>query len=343
MVVQFDLDNKEAGGGGEGDISTNSTGSQKGVQFHGVAIRYFNRLLGDNPAARSGPPLGLDWKYNDLTREESPTDKEKGNTNTKNDTNDTEKPSSSPEGSENGNETEDSESHSENENNNNSSISSSSFPFAVIPMDEYERDAGRRRKRRMMEVFKLQEKSQRQIQKMERTLEKRGSMTNILRATEEEDKNNDDLIPEEQMRQLGAKWLKLQPVSAMKRESILLKETETTKREIDALKKELFKIRSSRQNTIAMIETGMDDWLAIAQLIKRRFGRLRTGISKEKEQELLWEQASEYFNDTSCHSQRDSINNDSIKSIILTDDSTRSIQSKYSQEVPQNETACQAA
>mmetsp|Transcript_25323 Transcript_25323/g.53494 ORF Transcript_25323/g.53494 Transcript_25323/m.53494 type:complete len:251 (+) Transcript_25323:181-933(+) len=33
------------------------------VSFHSVAIREYDRTIGDNPSCRSGPPLSLDWNY----------------------------------------------------------------------------------------------------------------------------------------------------------------------------------------------------------------------------------------------------------------------------------------
>ena len=39
--------------------------SQKGVSFSTVEIRKYNQILGDNPAVRYGPPIQLDWYYDE--------------------------------------------------------------------------------------------------------------------------------------------------------------------------------------------------------------------------------------------------------------------------------------
>jgi hypothetical protein len=35
------------------------------VQFSNIEMRFYNRILGDNPAVEYGPPIQLDWSYND--------------------------------------------------------------------------------------------------------------------------------------------------------------------------------------------------------------------------------------------------------------------------------------
>mmetsp|Transcript_15905 Transcript_15905/g.22427 ORF Transcript_15905/g.22427 Transcript_15905/m.22427 type:complete len:337 (-) Transcript_15905:87-1097(-) len=40
------------------------TKEPKSVRFHQITIREYERILGDNPAVSSGPPISLGWRYN---------------------------------------------------------------------------------------------------------------------------------------------------------------------------------------------------------------------------------------------------------------------------------------
>lgn len=49
-----------------GSIFMNVKGEQKekpSVRFHAVHVRYYERILSDNPAVTAGPAVGLGWKY----------------------------------------------------------------------------------------------------------------------------------------------------------------------------------------------------------------------------------------------------------------------------------------
>ncbi|KAL3801667.1 hypothetical protein HJC23_013172 [Cyclotella cryptica] len=45
------------------DLSTSVPKIKRTVSFNAVAVREYDRTVGDNPACRSGPPLSLDWSY----------------------------------------------------------------------------------------------------------------------------------------------------------------------------------------------------------------------------------------------------------------------------------------
>lgn len=51
--------------GASGQISVNSAPAsiRRNVSFNSVAVREYDRTIGDNPSCRSGPPLSLDWSY----------------------------------------------------------------------------------------------------------------------------------------------------------------------------------------------------------------------------------------------------------------------------------------
>eukprot|EP00339_Tiarina_fusa_P014880 CAMPEP_0117019836 /NCGR_PEP_ID=MMETSP0472-20121206/15160_1 /TAXON_ID=693140 ORGANISM="Tiarina fusus, Strain LIS" /NCGR_SAMPLE_ID=MMETSP0472 /ASSEMBLY_ACC=CAM_ASM_000603 /LENGTH=225 /DNA_ID=CAMNT_0004724891 /DNA_START=22 /DNA_END=699 /DNA_ORIENTATION=+ len=74
------------------------------------------------------------------------------------------------------------------------------------------------------------------------------------------------------------------------RELILLEQASVTKKQIQAVEQEVKAVRHRRQLTVAMQE--FENWHVAAEFVKRRFRRLRTGISKEKEIQVLWENAS---------------------------------------------------
>ena len=97
------------------------------------------------------------------------------------------------------------------------------------------------------------------------------------------------------MKQLSARWLRIQPVPQRTRERIILEQTMTSKSEIDKMNKSIRKLRNQRQTTIAMSETGIDEWQTVAEFLKRRVKRLVSGGSKQQEQEMLWEKAQKYW------------------------------------------------
>lgn len=271
------------------DGTTSLHGSEKittprKVQFYGVAVRVFNRSLGDNPSAEGGPPLALGWRYTDLTRETSSI------------------ASSSISCASTNSLSERSGSASESDldpHNGGAEVDPSLPPptdNAIFPIDDYEAEAERHRMTKLLEVLRLREKSQIQYKKMQRTLQRQAVTGSYFKDPHDEEEENDpDLLSVEQMNQLSAKWLKIQPLSGKKREKILLMQTETTKAEIDKRRKELFRLRNQRNATRAMSETGLDDFQLVAETLKRRFRRFRSGISKQQEQDLLWEKAREHF------------------------------------------------
>lgn len=170
------------------------------------------------------------------------------------------------------------------------------FPMAVIPIDDYEKDAERRRRAKLMQMCKLREKSMKQILGLNNKKKSRRRSKNSLFNDEKDDSSSSEhTLSEEQMRQLSAQWLKIQPLTAGEREKIILKHTDCTKAEIDDHESSMRKARRQRQSSTASAESGLDDWTAMLEFVKRRYRRLKSGISKDREQELLWEQANEYW------------------------------------------------
>lgn len=73
------------------------------------------------------------------------------------------------------------------------------------------------------------------------------------------------------------------------REDILSSHAGVTKKEIQKVTAEVKATRHRRKMSVALQE--VDDWMSLGEAIARRLRRLRTGISKKREQELLWENA----------------------------------------------------
>ncbi len=73
------------------------------------------------------------------------------------------------------------------------------------------------------------------------------------------------------------------------REDILLKTTDVTKKQMNCVMNEIKAARHRRQLCVAMQE--FEDWNLLGEAIVRRLRRLKNGISKKREQELLWEKA----------------------------------------------------
>eukprot|EP00539_Tryblionella_compressa_P006541 CAMPEP_0178754954 /NCGR_PEP_ID=MMETSP0744-20121128/12448_1 /TAXON_ID=913974 /ORGANISM="Nitzschia punctata, Strain CCMP561" /LENGTH=279 /DNA_ID=CAMNT_0020408927 /DNA_START=183 /DNA_END=1022 /DNA_ORIENTATION=- len=142
------------------------------VNFDSISIREFARALGDNPATTNGPPLTLDWDYEDI---------------------------------------------------------------GSIKVDEYEETRPPRRVTQQM------------------------------------------VIP------------------GKMRERILLSETPTTKQQINSMISEVRSSRHKRQVTVAMQD--FEEWHKAFEFLSRRIRRMRKGISKQREQELLWEQAHEIMSE----------------------------------------------
>ncbi|KAG7353356.1 hypothetical protein IV203_034625 [Nitzschia inconspicua] len=73
------------------------------------------------------------------------------------------------------------------------------------------------------------------------------------------------------------------------REDILLSETETTKKEIACMVSQVKSSRHKRQVSLAMQD--FEEWHKAFEFVARRFRRFRKGVTKKREQELLWEMA----------------------------------------------------
>lgn len=73
------------------------------------------------------------------------------------------------------------------------------------------------------------------------------------------------------------------------REEILLAHTDVTRKQMSKSVAEIKAARHSRQMCVAMQE--FEDWAWLGETILRRLRRLRSGISKKKEQQLLWDNA----------------------------------------------------
>lgn len=102
------------------------------VQFRGVEIREYARCLGDSPVAMGGPPLGLDWAYNIVERNSFSSILSRDRT--------------SSESSEVDDIQDDDSVHS-----------------TVIPIEEFERMAIDKRRKRILKRMKLEEKAEKQI------------------------------------------------------------------------------------------------------------------------------------------------------------------------------------
>jgi hypothetical protein len=74
------------------------------------------------------------------------------------------------------------------------------------------------------------------------------------------------------------------------REKILLDQTDVTKRQVNATIAAIRVDRHRRQITIAMQE--FEEWHIALETIRRRLRRFKKGISKQREEELLWENAA---------------------------------------------------
>jgi len=212
-----------------------------------------------------GPPLGLDWDYQDVTTTLLTTTR----TDTCTSSTDT------------------GDGDVENGNGNTNTNTTT-----MIPIDDYEEESQQRRRSRINQFLKFQKKSQQQKQSQHSRIVQRRASTGNIYFKEYDTIKDDHNLSDEQMKQLNARWLRIQPIPGKTRQRMLLEETTTTLEQIKEMNRSSRKLRQQRQSTIAMMETGLDDWQSLGEFLTRRFRRLRTGISKEREQELLWEQAA---------------------------------------------------
>ena len=74
------------------------------------------------------------------------------------------------------------------------------------------------------------------------------------------------------------------------REDILSEQAGVTRKQMQAMAKQIKDDRHKRQMTVAMQE--FEPWHIAAEFLSRRVRRISSGVSKKREQELLWENAS---------------------------------------------------
>lgn len=101
------------------------------------------------------------------------------------------------------------------------------------------------------------------------------------------------------------------------RENILLSQTETTKKQIASMVSQIRSSRHQRQTCVAMQD--FEEWHELFEFVTRRFRRFRKGITKEREQELLWEKAQQIQREkeqqqqgNETQSQEDAVSDDTI-------------------------------
>ena len=87
------------------------------------------------------------------------------------------------------------------------------------------------------------------------------------------------------------------------REDILLTHTDVSKKEMKKAVAEIRTIRQRRITSVAFQE--LEDYHRFGEFIARRFRRWRSGISKQREQELLWENAQRVLEVKSADSKSD--------------------------------------
>jgi hypothetical protein len=85
------------------------------------------------------------------------------------------------------------------------------------------------------------------------------------------------------------------------REDILLTHTDVTKKEMKKTVEEIRTARHRRSMSVALQE--LEDYHRFGEFIARRFRRWRSGISKKREQELLWENAQRVLEAKSAESK----------------------------------------
>lgn len=84
-------------------------------------------------------------------------------------------------------------------------------------------------------------------------------------------------------------------VPGMVREEIILSQTDSTRNQINRVLGEIKTARHQRQATVALQE--FENLTYAVETIRRRFRRFKTGISKQREEEMLWENAKQATKD----------------------------------------------
>mmetsp|Transcript_34235 Transcript_34235/g.82425 ORF Transcript_34235/g.82425 Transcript_34235/m.82425 type:complete len:373 (-) Transcript_34235:1944-3062(-) len=120
-------------------------------------------------------------------------------------------------------------------------------------------------------------------------------------------------------------------IPAKQRESILLQETDNTKQEISERISTVRKSRSQRQHTVALLD--FEDWHVVFETIGRRFRRFRSGISKQREQELLWEEAQGAAAAAAVAQKQHTLKNDGNDELSCNSSSTNELQTSSTVEV----------
>ena len=111
----------------------------------------------------------------------------------------------------------------------------------------------------------------------------------------------------------------IKPFSLYKIDRIIRKHTDVTLKDIDEHQRVLRKTRMQRKSSTASAESGLDDVQEIIEFFKRRYRRYKSGISKEREQEMLWENAASYWGkDGRCSSSCMTSDKSLTSSISLT-------------------------
>jgi hypothetical protein len=118
------------------------------------------------------------------------------------------------------------------------------------------------------------------------------------------------------------------------REDILLTHTDVTKKEINKVVSQIRDLRSRRQMSVALVE--VEDYMRLGEAIARRIRRWRTGISKKREQELLWENAQRVM-ETKARTSNDVSQSQGLWTEEFSRDSSFSSASGMDQIEPENQ------
>ncbi|OEU19046.1 hypothetical protein FRACYDRAFT_237338 [Fragilariopsis cylindrus CCMP1102] len=278
----------------EGEVVIGVEKRKKNVIFSGIKIREYKRSIGDNPTCICGPPLGLDWSYIDIQFDKY---------------------------------------NNYNDNFDNFDNSSENRSSDLIPLDEYEkfRFTGyqKRRSREIQyqnEKKLLLEKHSTQKQNQQRRRNSTGGGGKQLQRCSTGGMSS-STTQKEQIKQIKMKFLKLQPITSYKREQIILKETNCTKQDVINTTKKIKVIHNQRQSTAALSEIGLgadnNCILPFIEYIQRKIRRYKSGISKQREQELLWENASNNASNNNASNTKNASNNDASNTASNTKNAPR--------------------
>ena len=120
------------------------------------------------------------------------------------------------------------------------------------------------------------------------------------------------------------------------REEILLEHSDVTRKQISNAVADNKVARNRRQASLAFQE--YEDWVWLGETIMRRYRRMRSGISKKKEQQLLWENAQRVLESQAAKSAPSSESGSEDGSTQGTDSDTRPTVSSRAREIaPSNQ------